>query len=309
MSSAARWLVCLAALLACGPAQAARLYRWKDAGGVTQYGDQPPPSAAGNVEVIRFRNPPGTLARLRIEPLATRYQVWADNLSHGPVQVEVSFRQQQNLLASPGLPLRKVLPAKASVLLSSLIVTDPLGGGQFDLQMDAMPGDPQARPFDFRYRLPFDEARLRVDQGPGGHFSHNDLQNRDAIDFAIPEGTPILAARAGVVVQVESDFDKAGLDREIYGGRANFVRILHEDGTMALYAHLKPEGVLVRTGQSVREGQQIGLSGNTGFSTAPHLHFVVQVNAGMTLRSVPVRMVGPMGELHFPSLPGAHGGP
>ncbi|RXR08691.1 peptidoglycan DD-metalloendopeptidase family protein [Pseudoxanthomonas composti] len=304
MSSAARWLACLAVLLACAPAQAARLYRWKDAQGITQYGDQPPQASAdAEVDVIRFRNPPGTLARLRIEPLATRYQVWADNPGPGPVQVEVSFRQQHNLLASPALPLRKVLPAHGSVLLSSLILTDPLGGAQFDLKMDAMPGDPAAKPFDFRYRLPFDEAALRVDQGPGGRFSHNDLQNRDAIDFAVPEGTPILAARAGVVLQVESDFDKAGLDREVYGGRANFIRILHEDGTMALYAHLKPEGVLVRTGQSVREGQQIGLSGNTGFSTAPHLHFVVQVNAGMALRSVPVRMVGPMGELLFPSAP------
>ena len=93
-------------------------------------------------------------------------------------------------------------------------------------------------------------------------------------------------------MQVESDFDKAGLDLEKYGGRANYVRILHDDGTMGLYAHLRPEGVLVRVGQRVRQGQQIGLSGNTGFTSGPHLHFAVQVNRGMNLLSIPFRMPG-----------------
>ena len=93
---------------------------------------------------------------------------------------------------------------------------------------------------------------------------------------------------------------KAGLHREKYGGRANFIRILHDDGSMAVYAHLQPEGVQVHTGQRVRQGQRIGLSGNTGFSTAPHLHFVLQVNRGMRLESIPFRMFGPLGELRFP---------
>jgi murein DD-endopeptidase MepM/ murein hydrolase activator NlpD len=121
------------------------------------------------------------------------------------------------------------------------------------------------------------------------------------VDFAADEGTPVLAAREGVVMQVESDFDKAGLNRERYGGRANFVRILHDDGTMALYAHLRTEGVLVRVGQRVRGSQQIGLSGNTGFTTGPHLHFAVQVNRGMRLESIPFRMRGPAGPLRIAS--------
>jgi murein DD-endopeptidase MepM/ murein hydrolase activator NlpD len=108
-----------------------------------------------------------------------------------------------------------------------------------------------------------------------------------------------LAARGGVVMQVESDFEKAGLNLEKYGGRANFVRILHDDGTMGLYAHLDLDGVLVRVGQRVHTGQQIGRSGNTGFTTGPHLHFAVQVNRGMRLLSIPFRMSGPGGPLRI----------
>jgi murein DD-endopeptidase MepM/ murein hydrolase activator NlpD len=284
-------------------ADAARLYRWKDHYGVTQYGDRPPEAdevPAGDVNVSRFRNPPAALVRLRLESRGAGYEAWADNLMYGPVEVQLRLKQGRNLSTRPALPAGATVPARSSVMVATLAVNDPVGGG-FELVLDALPGDPAAQPQDHEYRLPFDYARVRVDQGPGGSFSHSDAQNLHAIDFALEEGTPIVAVRAGVVMQVESDFDKAGLNREKYGGRANFIRIVHDDGTMALYAHLQPEGVQVRVGQRVRSGQRIGLSGNTGFSTAPHLHFVIQANRGMRLESVPLRMFGPLGELKFPS--------
>ena len=102
----------------------------------------------------------------------------------------------------------------------------------------------------------------------------------------------MLAARAGTVMQVEAGFGAAGLAYGEFAKRANFIRILHDDGSMALYAHLAADGVLVRQGQQVQAGQRIGLSGNTGYSTAPHLHFAVQVNRGMQLVSIPFRMRG-----------------
>jgi murein DD-endopeptidase MepM/ murein hydrolase activator NlpD len=287
------------------PAEAARLYRWKDKQGYTQYGDRPPEAddlAADEVDVIRFRNPPSALVRLRLENKGIHYQAWADNLMHGPVEVQLRFKRNRNVTGRPALPARATVPARSSVLVAEIAVADPLRGGDFELLLDALPGDPAAHPQeDYDYRLPFDYGRVRVDQGPGGSFSHSDPQNLHAIDFAVPEGTSIVAVREGVVMQVESDFEKAGLNREKFGGRANFIRILHGDGTMAVYAHLKPEGVQVRVGQYVRKGQYIGLSGNTGFSTAPHLHFVVQINRGMRLESIPFRMFGPLGQLRFPS--------
>lgn len=293
-----------AVLLAVANADAARLYSWKDRYGVSQPDDRPPQAVelpAGDADLVRLRNTPAALVRLRLENVGGRTQAWADNLLQGPVQVMLRFRQASQLRAMPQLPASATVPARSSLRVAEIRVTEPLAGDDFELLLDAVPGDPAATPQDFDYRLPFDYATVRVDQGPGGSYSHNDPQNRHAVDFALPEGTPIVAARAGVVMQVESDFDKAGPSREKYGGQANFIRIVHDDGSMAVYAHLKPEGVQVRAGQRVRQGQRIGLSGNTGFSTAPHLHFALQVNAGMRLQSIPFRMFGPLGELKFPA--------
>lgn len=81
------------------------------------------------------------------------------------------------------------------------------------------------------------------------------------IDYACPMGTEILASEAGLVVF-------AGPDKTGYG---NLVIIQHNDGNATLYAHLSKIGVLLR--QKVEQGQVIGLSGSTGNSTGPHLHF------------------------------------
>ncbi len=308
MNAAARACCLLglaAALLAWPtPGEGSRLYRWKDRQGITHYGDRPPDAAlvAGNeVSIIPFRNPPGAMVHLRVENRGATYQVWAENSLYGPAEVELRFKHSRNVHATPDLPMRATLAARASRRIAQIVLVDEFAAGDYELELDALPGNPAARPDrDFQYRVPFEYARVRVDQGPGGEFSHNDAQNLHAVDFALPVGTPILAARTGTVMQVESDFEKASLNREKSGGRANFIRILHDDGSMAVYAHLQWDGVQVRVGQRVQQGQRIGLSGNTGFTTGPHLHFVVQANRGMQLASIPFRMFGPLGELKFP---------
>lgn len=283
---------------------AAKVYKWTDRNGVTHYGDRVPQGASATerpsgITVIPVRAEPSAIARLRVERSSERYLAWADNALGGPIEVALDFNRANNVSGSPHLPARKVVPARGSALVSTLSVADPTRGGDFELAMDSVPGDPAARPRNTEYLLPLRQNQFRIDQGFGGSFSHGDPQNRFAVDFAAAVGTPVLAARAGTVMQVESDFEKASLNQEKYGGRANFVRILHEDGAMSLYAHLKSDGVLVRVGQRVAAGQQIGLSGNTGFTTGPHLHFVVQVNRGMRLESIPFRMRGPSGPLRI----------
>ncbi|NUS60766.1 MAG: M23 family metallopeptidase [Lysobacter sp.] len=291
-----RWLAVACATLACVAlgAHAGKVYRWVDKNGITHYGDRPPPDAkleGQQVRVIPVRAEPGAMARLRLEREEGMSLAFADNAIAGPVEVLLKFTKSVNTRGEPELPARATVPANGSVLLARLMPIRA-GAGEFGLAMEVVPGDPRAMPADIVYGLPIPRDKLRVEQGFNGRFSHTDAQNQYAIDFRAAQGTPVLAARSGTVMQVESDFDKAGLDLEKYGGRANYVRILHDDGTMALYAHLREEGVLVRVGQRVRAGQRIGLSGNTGFTSGPHLHFAVQVNRGMKLVSIPFRMTG-----------------
>lgn len=303
----ARLVLAAAAIAFAAPAaQAGKLYRWTDRNGVTHYGDRAPSDAvaaaagAAEVKVIPYRSEPGSIARLRVQQDGDRYLAWADNSLAGPIEVRLDFNHSNNIVGSPLLPASATLEPRASAVVSVLSAQDPSRGGDFELSMRSVPGDPRARPQNADYLLPLRQQQFRIDQGYGGHFSHSEPEHRYAVDFAADIGTPVLAAREGTVMQVESDFDKAGLNLEKFGDRANFVRVLHADGTMALYAHLKADdGVMVRVGQRVRAGQQIGLSGNTGFSTGPHLHFAVQVNRGMRLESIPFRMTGPQGPLRL----------
>ena len=111
-------------------------------------------------------------------------------------------------------------------------------------------------------------------------------------DVAMPVGTDIYAARGGVVFDVAESNFRNGLDRDHDAPAANVVRILHDDGTYALYAHLNWNSIRVRPGDRVQRGEYIADSGNTGFSSGPHLHFAVIRNRGMKSESVPVRFAG-----------------
>ena len=232
------------------------------------------------------------LARLDIAERGQGPEAWAENLLSGPIEV-VLRASGAAPPAQPALPARATVPARSRVLVSRIARADA------ELVLEVVPGHPGARPLDVEYAWPLGTQALRVAQGWGGGFSHHDDENRHAVDFAVPEGTPVLAAREGVVMQAESRFASGGLQSIDDIGRANFVRILHDDGTMAVYAHLARDGVQVRQGERVRRGQRLGSSGNTGYSGGPHLHFVVQANRGRRLVSLPFRMFGPGGILRF----------
>jgi murein DD-endopeptidase MepM/ murein hydrolase activator NlpD len=226
---------------------------------------------------------------------ADSVEAWAENRMAGPVEMLLSVPAGRRApAAEPALPARALLPAYERRLVTRLRAMPSAA-----LRLRIVPGSPNAQPRDVEYGYPLQSRELRIAQSWGGAHSHRDAENRHAVDFAIDEGTPVVAARAGTVMDVESGFSGAGRNAEADAGRANYVRILHNDGTMALYAHLKTDGVLVRVGRPVRKGDTIGLSGNTGFSAGPHLHFVVQVNRGMSLESIPFRMFGPHGILRL----------
>jgi murein DD-endopeptidase MepM/ murein hydrolase activator NlpD len=126
------------------------------------------------------------------------------------------------------------------------------------------------------YELPFAPGEQhRVSQGWMGKFSHGaGTRSEYAVDFAMPVGTTICAARGGTVAGLRSDSNEGGPD-ESFEDCANFVLIRHSDGTYAEYAHLEENGVAVQLGDEVSAGQTLGTSGQTGRATAPHLHFAV----------------------------------
>lgn len=128
----------------------------------------------------------------------------------------------------------------------------------------------------YLYGLPFQKKKsYKLIQGFNGKFSHQEPPSRYALDFDMPQGAQVCAAREGVVVRVKEDSNEGGPSPK-YRGKDNHVVILHEDGTLGYYVHLQYEGALVEAGDRVTRGQVIGLSGNTGYSTRPHLHFVIR---------------------------------
>jgi murein DD-endopeptidase MepM/ murein hydrolase activator NlpD len=133
-------------------------------------------------------------------------------------------------------------------------------GGQVTANLDS-----------YVYELPFKEGtRHKVVQGYGGMFSH---KNKAALDFNVPEETPIYAAREGVVYAYKDDSNEGGpFTNE---KKANYIIIKHSDGSFGCYWHLKQNGVVVIRG-FVSKGQLIGYSGKTGFALQPHLHFAVK---------------------------------
>lgn len=121
------------------------------------------------------------------------------------------------------------------------------------------------------YDLPYETGKsFNVIQGYGGSFSHSG-NNQNCIDFDMPIGTKILASREGTVVGIKDDSKVGGSDPG-FKKHGNFVLVRHSDGTYAEYYHLDHKGVRVKVGQRVSKGQLLGLSGNTGYSTTPHLH-------------------------------------
>ena len=122
------------------------------------------------------------------------------------------------------------------------------------------------------YELPFEKGtEHKVVQGYGGLFSH---VHTAAIDFEMPVGTPVYAAREGTIYSYKDDSDEGGLS-STYKKKANYIIVKHDDGSFGCYWHLHKNGVLIKSGRVVK-GQQIGLSGATGYVFRPHLHFSVK---------------------------------
>lgn len=284
-----------------GTAPAKNIYKFQDENGIWHYTDQLPDQDIQYEAVYMEREPePRITMRQEGAKESPVYVVFND--FWGPAEIELSLLDAVNVISEPALPARFVVPGQTERTLVGIGALDPKRGFQFRLSMASVPGRPISQPVDGVVLLPpfgAGEAFL-VSQGFLGENTHTTPDSEYAVDIVMPVGTEVRAARAGVIMDVEEDFNSGGTNRKKFMDKANHVRILHDDGTMALYAHLDLASVSVRPGARVRAGDLIARSGNTGFSTGPHLHFALQQNTGMKLISIPFRFRAADGSLVEP---------
>lgn len=140
------------------------------------------------------------------------------------------------------------------------LTTTVNGGGMTDTKATLKLVAPVKGPVTTRYNQTTDKHGNKL-WGGDAH---------QAIDYGVPEGTPVQAAADGTVLNIGK-----GSGGRSYG---NYIEIDHGNGYSTLYAHLKDGGIKVQKGQTVAQGQVIALSGATGYVTAAHLHFEARKN-------------------------------
>jgi murein DD-endopeptidase MepM/ murein hydrolase activator NlpD len=282
------------ALLIAAPGSAVladNIYKYQDENGIWHFTDRPPRDQDTDFEAIFMEREPEARVQLRQEGSKHNPVYLVFNDYWGPVQVEISLSDAVNVITEPELPARFVVPGQEELPLVGLGAMDERLGFQYRIGVVTVPGAPIEEPVDGLVVYPpiASTAAYPISQSFQGQSTHTSPENEYAVDIAMPVGTTVYAARGGRVMDIEEDFNQGGTNSKQFAHKANHVRILHDDGTMGVYAHLDLASALVRPGARVRDGQRIARSGNTGFSSGPHLHFVIQQNAGMRLISVPFR--------------------
>jgi murein DD-endopeptidase MepM/ murein hydrolase activator NlpD len=230
-----------------------------------------------------------TLIKISSEKQGLCTQLYVENVQ--AAEVTVTFEMDLvNLDASVDFPYTTTLPAKKKVRLFTLMPHNPGHGWSWTYTYYSTFGSTSVEHDDsYIYTLPYAPGKTyRVSQGFNGEYSHFGA-DQFAIDWRMPIGTAVHAARGGLVVGVKSDSNVGGDDSK-YDWDANYILIQHADGTLGQYVHLQKGGVAVKLGQPVEAGDFIGLSGNTGHSTGPHLHFsVFKARDGKHRQTIPIK--------------------
>lgn len=289
-----RLLILFALTLVAQTAAAVTIYKFTDADGVVSFTDRP--TAGASVMVFRDRMVERFEKQVHLSIKRDKgvHSLFVRNDLYAPVEVELKLSNLKNVLGVTGSSstLRRTIPARSS---ERLMVLSPKVAGKamnYASMLTSALGDPKGMAQAYKYPLPWVGGPFRLTQGPGGKYSHYGVKGRYAMDIAMPEGTPIIAARGGTVVKIENNQSGRGSNPS-----GNFVRILHDDGTMGVYLHLMRGSVTVQEGQRVTVGSALARSGNTGNSTGPHLHFAIQRNTGLALESIPYEFAQPVQSL------------
>ena len=211
--------------------------------------------------------------KLYNEKVPDGYHILVDNDEFCPISMKIDL-ELTNMSSSNGNNKIYVIPARTKgFVITKLQTIKANAGGGFKTKSGANYGDSTViKGDDYSYSLPFQKNQsFTVHQGYNGNFSH---QNENSLDFTMPIGTEILAARDGVVVKVVENNNQACPERSCAQFN-NYITIYHNDETFASYVHLRQNGAVVQEGDFVKENALIGYSGFTGFANGPHLHFMV----------------------------------
>jgi Peptidase family M23/Domain of unknown function (DUF4124) len=294
--SPVRALVGLALVLLAAAAGAQSMYKYRGGDGEWIYSDRPPDNGGEAQVVALHKGARHSAVRVAEGIFAGTMTLTAHNSFYAPVELALDIERIRGIqYPDPDAELRWVLPPRSDTNVLSLPLLEDGSAPVLAYQYKYIAGDPAARhrppgP----YRAPFAlSGQFPVTQAYPNVVTHTTPDAFYALDIAMPVGTDIFAARDGIVFDVASTNFSSGLDPIRDGPNANVVRILHDDGTYAIYAHLNTNTIRVKPGDRVRRGQYIADSGNTGYSSGPHLHFAVVHNAGLHLESVPVTFQGP----------------
>lgn len=194
----------------------------------------------------------------------------------------------KNIVVEPGFTAKGFLSNDLKIPIATIYPKDPTEQIDYSYEISGYAGVPGGHPdLQFVYKLPFPAKTSYTVTCGYGEGDHKD-NFKYAVDFDMPEGSMICAARQGTVVAYQDTFNVGAPDQK-FENFANYLMIKHDDGSYADYCHLKKNGLLVKLNEKVVAGQPIALSGNTGQSGGPHLHFAVYFIGGDEKRStVPV---------------------
>ena len=288
-------IVLLCAALVTMTVSAQTLYKYRGENGEWIYADRPPDD--GNVDETRDLATGTRKGSVDVSAsdAGRNVRFVATNRYHIAIELRLRFTHFEGLQRpDEDDDLRWIIPPASDEVILELAKASGRTGPSIEYEYEYIAGDPRAthRP-NGPYRVPFAVAtNFPITQAYPDNVTHTTRDSMHAVDIAMPIGTNVFAAREGMVFDVSSDNFESGFNRDRDGPSANVVQIAHDDGTYAVYAHLNWNSIRVKPGERVARGQYIADSGNTGFSSGPHLHFVVLRNAGMRTESVPMRFEG-----------------
>ncbi|TYK65178.1 peptidoglycan DD-metalloendopeptidase family protein [Colwellia echini] len=267
---------------------AGQLYKYKDANGHWAFSDKPPETEQ-TFETLGYSKNKKSVSNVRLYYVKNSegFDLHVQNKLYAPIEIEI-------LNPETKITTNKVIAAKGDERLFSL--KNKAG----KLNSRWIMGDPATNIDDYNYFPPFSSPKgHRITQGFNGKFSHKSDYSKYAIDIAMDVGTYITAVRAGTVVRVKDDYHMSGTT-QYFLDKANVIMVLHDDGTIASYAHILMDTAIVKEGDKVAIGDKLARSGSSGFSTGPHLHFSIIRNAGLKNISIPFTFIDTKGLVFTP---------